>query len=71
MIRNALSIRLVICMNECPIGIRLQKEEPLPAYQHTYDDTEDGRALALYHLEKIQNYVERHRDVGNSKKKGI
>jgi hypothetical protein len=71
MISNALSLRLVICINECPIGMRLQKEEPLPVYQHTYDDNEDGRALALYHLEKIQNYVERHRDVGNSKNKSV
>jgi len=65
---NVLSIRLVICMNECPIGLRLQKDEPLPVYQHTYDDTEDGRALAIYHLGKIKNYVERNREAGNKKK---
>jgi hypothetical protein len=55
-------------MNECPIGLRLQKDEPLPVYQHTYDDTEDGRALAIYHLGKIKNYVERNREAGNKKK---
>jgi hypothetical protein len=55
-------------MNECPIGLRLQKEEPLPVYQHTYDDSEDGRALALHHLEKIRSYVERNKEVGNKKK---
>jgi hypothetical protein len=71
MIRNALSLRIVICMNDCPIGLRLQREEPLPVYQHTYDDTPEGRALALHHLEKIKSYVERNRDVGNCKKKGI
>ena len=68
MISNVLSIRLVICMNECPIGLRLQKDEPLPVYQHTYDDTPDGRALASHHLEKIKIYVERNREVGNKKK---
>jgi hypothetical protein len=55
-------------MNECPIGLRLQKEEPLPVYQHTYDDSEDGRALALHQLEKIRSYVERNKEVGNKKK---
>jgi hypothetical protein len=68
MISNVLSIRLVICMNECPIGLRLQKDEPLPVHQHTYDDTEDGRALAFYHLGKIESYIERNKDVGNRKK---
>ena len=56
-------------MNECPIGLRLQKDEPLPVYQHTYDDTEDGRALAQQHLEKIKNYVERNTNNRITKKK--
>jgi hypothetical protein len=68
MIPNAFSLRVVICVNDCPIGLRLQKDEPLPVYQHTYDDNEDGRALALHHLEKIKSYVERNREIGNKKK---
>jgi hypothetical protein len=68
MITNAFSLRVVICVNDCPIGLRLQKDEPLPVYQHSYDDSEDGRALALHHLEKIKSYVERNREIGNKKK---
>jgi hypothetical protein len=47
-------------MNDCPIGLRLERGDPLPVYQHTYDDTPEGRALAEHDLEKIKNYVERH-----------
>jgi len=57
---GTLTLRLVICMNECPIGLRLERGDPMPVYQHTYDDTPEGRALAEHDLEKIKNYVERH-----------
>ena len=57
---GSLSLRLVICMNECPIGLRLERGDPLPVYQHTYDDTPEGRALAEQHLERIEDYVRRH-----------
>jgi len=65
---NSLSLRLVICMNECPIGLRLERGDPLPVYQHTYDDTPEGRALAEQHLEKIVDYVRRHTKTNKSRK---
>jgi hypothetical protein len=47
-------------MNDCPIGLRLERGDPLPVYQHTYDDSPEGRALAETHLERISDYVRRH-----------
>jgi len=57
---GTLSLRLCICMNDCPIGLRLERGDPLPVYQHTYGDTPEGRALAETHLERISDYVRRH-----------
>jgi hypothetical protein len=57
---GSLSLRLVICMNECPVGLRLERGDPLPVHQHTYDDSPEGRALAEQHLERIADYVRRH-----------
>ena len=57
---GTLTLRLVICMNECPVGLRLERGDPLPVYQHTYDDSPEGRALAETHLERISDYVRRH-----------
>jgi len=57
---GTLTLRLVICMNECPVGLRLERGDPLPIYQHTYDDSPEGRALAEQHLERISDYVRRH-----------
>lgn len=65
---NPLSIRLVICMNDCPVGLRLERGDPLPVYQHTYDDTADGRALAEQHLERLVEYVKRNQTNAKSRK---
>lgn len=65
---GTLSLRLCICMNECPIGLRLERGDPLPVHQHTYDDTPEGRALAENHLERIEDYVRRHNKDVKSRK---
>lgn len=55
-------------MNDCPIGLRLERGDPLPVYQHTYDDTPEGRALAETHKERIEDYVRRHNKDVKSRK---
>lgn len=55
-------------MNECPVGLRLERGDPLPVYQHTYDDSPEGRALAETHLERIEDYVRRHQKTAKSRK---
>jgi hypothetical protein len=51
------SIRLVLCCNGCAVGSRLWRDKPFPQYQHSYNDTPEGRVLAESHLEKIKQYV--------------
>ena len=41
-----LSLRLSICLNDCPIGPRIQRLEPLPPYRHTYSLAEQAVAEA-------------------------
>jgi hypothetical protein len=60
--RNSLSLRLSICLNDVPIGPRIIKQEPLPIHQQTYEDTPSGREIANLHLEKIKQYLERNRE---------
>ena len=55
-------------MNDCPIGLRLERGDPLPVYQHTYDDSPEGRALAETHKEGIENYVRRHNKISKPSK---
>lgn len=54
---NKLSIRLTICMNDAPIGARLQRGAPLPPYQHTYDNTPAGLAKAQEDMAAVEAYV--------------
>ncbi len=61
---GALSFRIVICYNDCPIGPRLERATPLPKYQHTYADTDEGRAQAQQDMEKMHEYIQRHHTNG-------
>jgi len=63
-----LAIRLTICINDCPVGSRIERGEPLPSYKHTYDDSPSGREEAGKDLEKIAAYIERNKDKKGSKK---
>ena len=62
-----LAIRLAICVNDCPVGSRIERGEPLPSYKHTYDDSPSGREEAEKDLEKIAAYIERNKDQKGSK----
>jgi hypothetical protein len=62
------SIRLVICCNDCPIGPRLSRGTPLPPYQHTYDDTPEGREMAEMDISRIKKYVEDYENRKQRKK---
>jgi hypothetical protein len=52
------SLRLVLCANGVPVGPRLERDRPLPRYEHTYDDTPEGRALAERDRERFEKYIE-------------
>lgn len=55
-----LALRLVICSGDVPIGPRFTRKMPMPVYQPTYEMTPEGEALANYHLERLQKYVDEH-----------
>lgn len=59
-----LSVRLVLCANDCPVGARLHRGRPFPLYQPTYDlkDIE----LAQRDLGRIRDYLN---DFYNPKKR--
>lgn len=50
-----LSVRLVLCANDCPVGPRLHRGKPFPLYQHTYEIKQFKKAKA--DLEKIREYL--------------
>jgi hypothetical protein len=50
-----ITLRLAICANACPIGPRLERGTPMPAYQHTYALEERDQAEA--DAEKVREYV--------------
>lgn len=50
-----LSLRLVLCANECPIGPRLHRGKPFPAYQQTYALEDRERAEA--DLARVREYL--------------
>ena len=53
-----ITLRLAICANACPIGPRLERGTPMPAYQHTYALEEREQAEA--DLARVREYVERN-----------
>lgn len=57
-----LSIRLVICTELGPVGPRLERGEPLPAYQPTYENTPEGLAQAQHDMSRIDAYITRHKE---------
>ena len=50
-----LSVRLVLCANECPIGPRLHRGKPFPTYQPTYALEDMERAEA--DLARVREYL--------------
>jgi len=50
-----LSLRLVLCANECLVGPRLHRGKPFPTYQLTY--ALEDRELAEADLARIRNYL--------------
>jgi hypothetical protein len=50
-----LSLRIVLCANECPIGPRLHRDKPFPTCQPTYalEDQEQAEA----DLARVREYV--------------
>jgi hypothetical protein len=50
-----LSLRLVLCANECLVGPRLHRGKPFPTYQPTY--ALEDRELAEADLARIRNYL--------------
>ena len=61
-----LSLRLSICLNDCPIGPRIQRLEPLPNYRHTYALAEQAEAEA--DMERVRKYIERNANTMKGKK---
>ena len=61
-----LSLRLSICLNDCPIGPRIQRGEPLPPYRHTYALGE--QAVAEADMERVRKYIERNANTMKGKK---
>lgn len=61
--RSDLEIRLTICLNGCPIGPRIQRGEPLPKYQHTYNNTPEGLLEAKKDMSEIQAYITRNQKI--------
>jgi len=51
-----LSIRLVICANDVPAGLRLSRNLPLPHWEQSYGL--DEMELAEAHLERLKKYLE-------------
>ena len=50
-----LSLRLVLCANECLVGPRLHRGKPFPTYQTTY--ALEDREVAEADLARIRNYL--------------
>jgi len=50
-----LSVRLVLCANECPIGPRLHRANPFPPFDRTY--ALDDRARAEADLARVREYL--------------
>jgi hypothetical protein len=62
-LKPILELRIAICANGAPIGPRLQRGEPLPEYQHTYDYTPSGIKQAENDMIKIQAYIDKYHGV--------
>jgi hypothetical protein len=50
-----LSLRLVLCANECLVGPRLHRGKPFPTYQPTY--ALEDRELAEADLDRVREYL--------------
>jgi hypothetical protein len=61
-----ITLRLAICANACPIGPRLERGAPMPAYKHTYALEEREQAEA--DLARVREYVERNQNTMKGKK---
>ncbi|MCX6964751.1 MAG: hypothetical protein NTW41_05310 [Verrucomicrobia bacterium] len=61
-----ITLRLAICANACPIGPRLERGTPMPAYQHTYALEERDQAEA--DMRRVREYVERNQNTMKGRK---
>jgi hypothetical protein len=50
-----LSLRIILCANECPIGPRLHRGKPFPTYQPNY--ALEDRELAEADLDRVREYL--------------
>ena len=50
-----ITLRIAICANGCPIGPRLERGTPMPAYKHTYALEERDQAEA--DLARVREYL--------------
>ena len=56
-----ISIKLALYMESgLPCGGRIERGTPLPTYDFTFDDTEEGRKKAELARQQLQDYVDRH-----------
>jgi hypothetical protein len=62
-LKPSLELRIAICIDGCPVGPRLQRKEPLPDYQHTYDYTPTGIKQAENDMSNIQAYIDKYHGV--------
>ena len=61
-----ITLRLAICANGCPIGPRLERGTPMPAYQHTYALEERDQAEA--DMRRVREYVDRNHNTMKGRK---
>ena len=61
-----ITLRLAICANAGPIGPRLERGTPMPAYQHTYALEERDQAEA--DMRRVREYVERNQNTMKGRK---
>jgi hypothetical protein len=50
-----ISLRLVLCANECLVGPRLHRGKPFPTYQTTY--ALEDREVAEADLDRVREYL--------------
>jgi hypothetical protein len=53
-------------LNDCPIGPRIERAEPLPKYRHTYALAEQAEAEA--DMERVRKYIERNANIMKGRK---
>lgn len=62
-----LSLRICIWTEYGPIGPRLERGGPLPRYEQSYPDTEEGRQQATEDMERVAKYVSQNNKTKKTK----